>query len=283
MSQPGVFINKKSDGTVYYRAAITYKGKRISLGSYDTEDAAHEAYLFAGSVLAGFFDPSASVTPEDYDSLEEAHAVPFSKFVMLLNLSRTGMYCRNAILLRDRYFLYYLSPHHALKFDADDLFYYMNHAVMQRGGHYFVADYGSQLSILSRYGIRSYAVPGRDYEFVNGDPTDFRYSNLRILNRYHGVTACTEKGQTKWLAHIHVKGESALRMNGDIVIGRYDTEPEAAAAYNKASGFLKNLGLDENRPLNYIDDMTDSEYAILERRVNIDKFIRKVKKRMSQP
>ena len=29
---------------------------------------------------------------------------------------------------------------------------------MKRGGHLFVAEYGMQTSVLSRYGIRSYAV-----------------------------------------------------------------------------------------------------------------------------
>lgn len=58
---------------------------------------------------------------------------------------------------------------------------------MRRGNHYFVSDYGMQLTLTSRYGIKNYAVPGRDYCFRNGDPTDFRRENLQIHNIYHGV------------------------------------------------------------------------------------------------
>ena len=34
-----------------------------------------------------------------------------------------------------------------------------------------------QQTLTSRYGIKSYGVPGVDYCFVNGDPTDFRREN----------------------------------------------------------------------------------------------------------
>lgn len=41
----GVYIAKKKDGTIYFRSSITYRNKHISLGSYETEQQAHEAYL----------------------------------------------------------------------------------------------------------------------------------------------------------------------------------------------------------------------------------------------
>ena len=44
---PGTFIAQKKDGTVYYRSSFTYKNKHISLGSFDTQDTAHAAYLEA--------------------------------------------------------------------------------------------------------------------------------------------------------------------------------------------------------------------------------------------
>lgn len=90
-------------------------------------------------------------------------------------------------------FYYYLTPHHVLKFDLEDLFYYSSHKIMRRGNHYFVSDYGMQLTLTSRYGIKSYAVPGRDYCFRNGDPTDFRRENLQIHNIYHGVRKTVTK------------------------------------------------------------------------------------------
>lgn len=39
---------------------------------------------------------------------------------------------------------------------------------MSRGGYYFVNDYGMQTSILSRFGVRSHSVKGRDYVFKMG-------------------------------------------------------------------------------------------------------------------
>lgn len=41
---------------------------------------------------------------------------------------------------------------------------------MRRGGHLFVADYGMQVNILNRYGIKNYAVKDKDYIFVMVTP-----------------------------------------------------------------------------------------------------------------
>ena len=40
----GIFRAVKKDGTVYYRASLTYRGKHISLGSYRDAGQAHSAY-----------------------------------------------------------------------------------------------------------------------------------------------------------------------------------------------------------------------------------------------
>ena len=40
---PGVYAAVKKDQTPYYRASLSYAGKHISLGSYDTEELAHQA------------------------------------------------------------------------------------------------------------------------------------------------------------------------------------------------------------------------------------------------
>ena len=45
----------------------------------------------------------------------------------------------------------------------------------------YVNHYGMQLTLLGRYGIKTHAVNGRDFCFVNGDENDFRYSNLKII------------------------------------------------------------------------------------------------------
>ena len=52
------------------------------------------------------------------------------------------------------FFSYYIDPELELKFDMDDLFYYSSHAIMKRGNHFFVADYGLQENVASRYGKR---------------------------------------------------------------------------------------------------------------------------------
>ena len=47
----GVFEATKKNGTVYYRASITYKRKHISLGGFDTMSRANAAYLEADRIL----------------------------------------------------------------------------------------------------------------------------------------------------------------------------------------------------------------------------------------
>lgn len=49
---PGVYLNKKKDGTLLYRASITHGNKHISLGSFPDEQTAHLAYLEASSLFA---------------------------------------------------------------------------------------------------------------------------------------------------------------------------------------------------------------------------------------
>ena len=184
---PGVFEAKKKDGTIYYRSNLTFKNKHISLGSYDSEAAAHQAYRVASSILTD----TASIE----DSYYMTYALPFEKIVSLINFRDNNMYISTPIYLRKNYFSYYLSINQELKFDIDDLVYYSSHKIMQRKGHLFVNDYGMQVTIQSRYGIKSHAVEGRDYQFVNGDPNDFRYSNLLIINHYHGVSRIERSGE----------------------------------------------------------------------------------------
>ena len=157
----GVSIATKKDGTVYYRAGLYYKNKHISLGSYADETTAGNAYLEALAILG-----SLDQTPEDY--VEQESTLPFEKIIVLLNFRNNGIYFKNPIYLRNGYFSYYLSRTEELKFDVDDLFYYSGRKIQKRQGHLFVSDYGMQYSILSRYGIRPYAVAGRDYQLSMG-------------------------------------------------------------------------------------------------------------------
>ena len=140
-----------------------------------------------------------------------------------------------------------------LKFDIDDLFYYSGRKIQKRQGHLFVSDYGMQYSISARYGIKPYAVLGRDYEFVNGDPLDYRYSNIIIHNHYHGVTKIEKNGFCRYRAVIHI--------NGNHAIGIYASEEEAAIAYNKAAALAKAAGICKSFPENYIECLSGKEYT----------------------
>ena len=259
---PGVYLNRKKDGTPLYRASITHGGKHISLGSFPDEQTAHRAYLEASSLLSTK-QPAFRLLEHYNGSLQ---VLPFGKWVVLLNYRDNDIYIKTPIYLEHRSFLYYYSQSIRYRFDVDDLFYYSNHKIMKRGNHLFVADYGMQVNILSRYGIKNYAVPGRDYRFVNGDDTDFRYRNIEIINRYHGVTKQILKGREVYVTKIHV--------NGDFLVGRYQTENEAAAAYNRAAMLLKGQGVTKNFPINYIEGITDIEYASLLMKVRISSKIR---------
>ena len=242
----GVSIATKKDGTVYYRAGLYYKNKHISLGSYADETTAGNAYLEALAILG-----SLDQLPEDY--IEQPTTLSFEKIIVLLNFRNNGIYFKNPIYLRNGYFSYYLSRIEELKFDVDDLFYYSSRKIQKRQGHLFVSDYGMQYSILSRYGIRPYAVAGRDYQFVNGDNSDFRYSNIVIVNRYHGVLQFLKNRLPRYRAVIHI--------NGNYQIGSYSSEGKDAIAYNKAVDLARAAGIQKNFPENYVDTLSPKEYA----------------------
>ena len=248
MSQlPGVYIAKKKNGTVYYRSSLTYRTKHISLGSYESADKAHAAYLLASRILD---DAKTGIVHYHPESI-----LPFDKWVCLINFRDNGIYFANPIYIRPAFFYYYLSPTYFFIFDRDDLFYYAKHKISCRGGHYFVADYGMQINIMNRYGIKNYAVLNKDYRFINGNTNDFRYENIEIINSYQGVSSFYKKGRLFYKAKIHVKG--------NYTIGTYGTETEAAIAYNKAIDYLKKGGVSKAYTPNYMDGMSPAAYADL--------------------
>ena len=253
---PGVYRSSMKNGTIYYRASITYRGKHMSIGSYSSEAEANNAYLFAGMLLAEPTKLKIEEYPKDCP-------LRFHKWVVLINFRDNGIYFKTPIYLKKRYFLYYIDVNTCLRFDAEDLFYYAHHKIMKRGGHLFVSDYGMQVNVLSRYGIKNYAVAGRDYLFVNGDHHDYSYHNIEIINPYHGVTKVFKKGVPYYIAKIHI--------NGDYLIGSYRSEMDAAIAYNKAVLLLKNKGINKNYPQNYIDGVDEITYASIFQRLRISK------------
>lgn len=255
----GVYKAVKKDKTIYFRASITYRGKHISLGSFDTENRAGEAYDEADAILG---TQETGIAQYSKDA-----ALSFEKWVILINFRDNGIYFGTPIYARakSKFFYYYISPHYVLKFDIDDLFYYSSHKIMKRGGHLFVADYGMQINILSRYGIRSFAVPGKDYLFINGDDTDYRHENLKIINPYQGVSEVRVGDGIRY--------KSRINLPGYYTIGCYSSLEEAAIAYNKAIDILRKNGVDRAYTPNYVEGVTPSQYAEIYTHVRVSEKI----------
>lgn len=253
----GVYPARKKDGAVYYRSSITVRGRHISLGSFAAPGEAGKAYEEARAVC------SCTAGVDDYS---DALTLPFKKYVSLINYRDNGIYFKTPVYIYRKYFIYHLSPTCSLKFDADDLFYYSTHSIMKRGGRLFVSDFGMQVGILSRYGIREHAVCGRDYYFANGDACDYRYGNLIIVNPYHGVRHYVKNGRDYYKVKIHVRG--------DYVVGTYRTQTEAAVAYNKAADILHANGCQKSFPENYPESLDAIAYASIYHSVRISSRIR---------
>ena len=265
----GVYETTKKDGSPSFRASFTHKGKHISLGSFPTKEGAHRAYLTAELLLRSAEGSLLSLG----DYAAAGKPLSYEKWVILLNLRDNGIYFKTPIYLYPRYFEYHYNEETHLKFDVDDLFYFSNHKIMKRGGHLFVADYGMQVTLTSRYGIKAHAVEGRDYRFANGDSTDFRYGNIELFNRYTGVIAETKNGRTRYLAKIHI--------NGDFIIGRYNTEEEAALAYNRAADYANAKGIRKNYTRNYIDGMSEEQCHLLYHTLKISPKLKKYVKQVT--
>jgi hypothetical protein len=239
----GVYKATKKNGTVYYRSSITYLNKHISLGSFDSEVSAHNAYLEAKDIT------NSNKSIYDYT---DSNFLSFHKFVVLINFRDNKYYIKNPIYLHKYYFSYFLDQATELAFDVDDLFYYSNHKIFRKNGYMFVNDYGMQVNILSRYGIKNFAVNGKDYHFKDGDSNNLRYHNIVVTNKYYGVQKIIKNSTPLYLSKIHI--------NGYTKIGRYKTDIEAAIAYNKAVDFvIANNISSRHYTKNYIQDIYSKE------------------------
>ena len=242
----GVYKAVKKDGSVYYRVSLYHNRKHISLGSYDDEATASKV----------FNDDLMISNDTDINILNlfsRIRYLPHDKAVSLLNQRDNKTYIKTPIYLQNGFFSYFLDGVGELKFDNDDLFYYSSHRILVHDGHMYVNDYGSQYGILSRFGIKNYAVAGRDYIFANGDSHDLRYSNVIVINRYHGVT--------RVLYHDMERHEVKIHINGDFLIGRFKTDSEAAVAYNKAADAATDAGIRKEFIQNYVSEYSPREYA----------------------
>ncbi|MBR6222883.1 MAG: hypothetical protein IKQ71_05560 [Lachnospiraceae bacterium] len=259
MARSGAFKATKKDGSIYYRANITFKGKHISLGSYDKEKDASAAYSEAKSIISGKLHIA--------DGDDSPKLLSLEKCICIENLRDNGIYFKTPIYVKKNYFEYYLPDGRVLKFDRDDLFFYASHKLMIRQGRLFFNDYGSQYGILTRYGIRSYAVEGKDFRFVNGDDTDYRYENILVLNQYMGIRQIEDNGITRFEVKIHVRGY--------FNIGIFDDMETAAIAYNKAADKLNELGIRKHYIRNYIEDMNSTSYKEIYESIKLPESLNK--------
>ncbi len=256
MEPRGVYETTQKNGTPSYRVSISKNGKHISLGSFREKEPALQAYQEANRIYQ-----ENKIDILNYSTY--IHALSDDKVISLLNHRDNGLYFKTPIYLRKGYFSYFLSGYGELKFDNDDLFYYSSHRILRRGGHLYVNDYGMQYGILARYGIKNFAVSGRDYRFANGDPLDLRYSNVIVINKYHGVQMKESPGKQWHEARIHIVG--------DFLLGRYETDSEAATAYNKAADAAAAAGIDKNFIQNYILEYDKKQYWEIYSRIDLPK------------
>lgn len=245
----GVYTRLMKDGRSSFRASFTFRRRHISLGSFLSLEEANLAYQMALKLIS---DDNLSI--DDYET--EPSPLNFEKWVSILNFRDNGIYIKTPIYMKKSFFFYYLSPQDILKFDVEDLFYYSTHKIQKRGGHLFVSDYGMQVNLNTRYGIRNFSVVGKDYIFLNGDTLDFRYSNIKIINKYFGVSLERDFPKPVYLAKINIRGS--------VIIGRYESEILAALAYNKAVALLKEIGFRKKYEENYIDEADASLKKISE-------------------
>lgn len=242
----GVYIATKKDGTQYYRASITYKNKHISLGSFTSAQSATLAYQTAHRIIL----PNSKT---EYRIYKSSCPLSFEKWIILHNFRDNGYYMKTPIYMHKYYFSYFLSVTQELEFDAEDLFFYSTHKIFKRNGYLFVNNYGTQMNILSRYGVKNFAVAGKDFVFKDGNPSNLRYHNIEIVNPYHGVERILHNNEIIYRSAIHI--------HGNYLIGKYKNPIHAAISYNKAADFLnKNKISPKDFPRNFIEELNTEEY-----------------------
>ena len=89
---PGVYPAKKKDGTEYYRASMTYKGKHISLGSYESMFDAHLAYTDAIKTMG-----DSGIAVGDFDKINPN--LKFDKWVSIAESRCKSAQCMSFNLL----------------------------------------------------------------------------------------------------------------------------------------------------------------------------------------
>lgn len=214
-----IYPNVKGDHTTY-KVYFLYEKKKIYLGLYASHEDAQLALKQALEIMQAPFG-----------NLDFMHSIiDYKKIISLCNFRDHKVYIKNPIYLMNHYFYYYLSKDIILTFDMKDLLFFSTYKINKRGNYLYTQDSISQQSLLNRFGILNHSVPGKDYIFKNGNPYDFRRENLEIINSYKGVSKKVKDDKTFYVASIYT--------TQPLVLGHYDSEIEAAIAYNKAIDFL---------------------------------------------
>lgn len=74
----GCFSAQKKDGSLYYRASVTYRAKHISLGSFSVRENAVNAYREAGRLLSDVSLSLSDYTDECFLSFENGWCLSIS-------------------------------------------------------------------------------------------------------------------------------------------------------------------------------------------------------------
>lgn len=233
------------NGKTQYKLYFVFESNKIYLGAYPSMETAEKA-LEEAKVLMD--------APKGPPCFKDT-TLNYKKIVCLCNLRDHKKYMKNPIYLCGTYFHYYLSKDCILVFDSKDLFYFSTYRIYKRGNYLYTQDSISQQNILLRFGIPNHSVMNKDYFFKNGNPYDFRAENLVVVNSYKGVKQKTKNHKTIYIAYIHT--------HTNLIIGHYESEIEAAIAYNKAIDLLRQQNLYHDYTYNTIPYITKVEYQAL--------------------
>lgn len=240
------------NGKTHYKIYFVYESNKIYLGTYPSMETAEKALVEAEALMKH---------PQGPPQFELAPTLNYKKIVSLCNLRDYKKYMKNPIYLYATYFHYYLSKNCILVFDSKDLLYFSTYKIYKRGNYLYTQDSISQQNILARFGIPNHSVINKDYFFKNNNPYDFRSENLIVVNSYKGVTKKIKDNSTIYVAYIYIKT--------NLIIGHYESEIEAAIAYNKAIDLLRQQGLFRDYTYNVIPYITETEYRAIYDRLTL--------------
>ena len=88
--KPGVYQATRKNGEIYYRGNVTYNGRHISIGSFDTEAECNSAYREAWQILK-----DEGITLLTYQN--HIKYLPFEKCITLINFRDNKMYIKIAV------------------------------------------------------------------------------------------------------------------------------------------------------------------------------------------